>query len=298
MAQPLPSVGALPGYMVMAITETSTLIKMQIYKLEPEKATFSDAMDMARIIVRSFEKDQMFKVWVGPLYSPPLPSRSKYYYNKLILSQALSWWQTIKSNSKCTWILCGENKKMVGFCTWAAPASMAVAQSQSWWVRFKNWIRSKIGSMFDIILAIGDGNQSLSARLKRLSLLNADLDNEIGWLKVDRSKLAHLNQDELSKTLYHKEDIWWCTAMAILPEHQGKGLGYRLFNHTLENLEPFYPVFKDGKLATTGPAKFGLCSTEPGRKLYEKCGFTLHKNYAMEFEGEELPWPAYFKTSI
>lgn len=266
---------------------------MHIRKIEPGEATFSDAIDMAKIIVHSFQKDQLFKVLIGPLYFPSPPVGS-YYYNKLIFSQALKWWQVIKNGSSRSWKLVGESNEMIGFCSWTPPASQSTAQTR--WVRIKNWIRTKVANFLQHILAIGDGNQSMVAQMNRLIPLFQEIDDEIGWLKVDRSKLAHLNQDELSKTIYHKDDIWWCAAMAILPEHQGKGLGYKLFSHTFDSLEPFNPTFRDGDLVTTGPAKYGLCASNEGRILYEKCGFTLYNNYSRMLGGEELPRPIYFKT--
>ncbi|PRT53185.1 hypothetical protein B9G98_00805 [Wickerhamiella sorbophila] len=267
---------------------------MRIHKVVPEETRFSDALEIARFLLQAFQGDQTFRVLLGPLYFPPLPTRSTYYYNKVLLYLAFRWWIIIRDGSTCSWKLLGPDDQLVGFCSWVLPASMK--PTQSWWQQFSNSVLNAIFHVLRRMISLGDGYQSLSARKRRLGPLFQEIDDEIGWLKVDRTKLARLDQHALSESLYHRDDIWWCTTMAIDPEHQRKGLGYTLFNHSLEHLEPFYPVFSDGGLATTGPAKYGLCASEDGRNLYVKSGFTHYQTCRRKLEGEELLRSIYFRT--
>ena len=70
-----------------------------------------------------------------------------------------------------------------------------------------------------------------------------------------------------------RSDYWFLQSMAVHPDHQGRGVAYKLMQYTLQEL-----IDRDA-------AEAYLEASPPGKNLYLKCGFE-EKGVARQLDGE------------
>lgn len=268
---------------------------MLIREIEARDLGLLKAYKLTELVFKVFAEDNYSRVLLGPLYIKALHSPdSGFRYKKLILFFALDLWKRSKLHDNRNWEVIDENGKIIGYSSWNVPEGSQPEPSV--WSTAQRWLLNKIVNFGEYILSIGDGKDSLLAQREPLQAATKKMDDEIGWLKVPDSALAHYDHDMLLKTMYHRKKVWWCSKMIIDPEYQRQGYGVRLFEQCLRDIEPFQPTFRDGAVDIKGPAKYGLCSSDSGQKLYEKFGFRLYKSTTSCINGIELKRPIYMKN--
>ncbi|PRT53186.1 hypothetical protein B9G98_00806 [Wickerhamiella sorbophila] len=269
---------------------------MLIREIEAKDVGLFKAMELSRLVLDVFAQENYSEVLLGPLYIKELRSESRttFRYKKLVLFFALDLWKRAKLCNNRNWEVIGDSGDLIGFSSWNVPIGSKTPPSI--WTTAYRWIIERAVSLGEFLLCLGDGKDSLLAQGKALGSVTAQMDDEIGWLKVPEATLAHFDNDKLSKTIYHRKQMWWCSKMVIDPKYQRQGYGFKLFKHCLDNIEPYRPIFEDGDVKITAPAKYGLCSSENGRRLYEKFGFRLYKTASRYVGDVKLERPIYIKN--
>lgn len=278
--------------------------------VDPRKITFDELLRFAHVALESFRHEPLTQYYHGPRYcyetlngrhdflSPfDEPRKRLRAYiererckRRLYYSYARSLHQRmIDSKGLCCVLY--EKKKMpdnivheieIGLCFFAYPTYMQSPREgmqATLYGLYALWLRLKyaIAEWAAYLFQDGDNpivNRRVTSFVDEYNrLVFAGMPNSVDY----KEKMASLSFEELQQAPYVKSDMVVIYLLVISPEYQGKGLGSKFLSSALD-LVPNVPItFVNKKKTETsqGPQKFYVNSSNAGRGVYSKCGYSV-----------------------
>lgn len=258
--------------------------KYELKKIDPFNFSDKDALDLALLHCRTFNRDTLLIWWHGPKYDyDKTPIRlekrglfSSYNAHELLVKAWQRSYQLELLIHGMEHYNVYDGDAIVGLIQWLQPPAMR--NPRSFFERLHAWIRTKYIQFKDWWTFLGSGLEHPlnNPRIDEFGDYGDGLMIE-KYGKWDTKALAASSPEKLASVdvPYIQKDYYlYLSFLGVSPDYQRQGIAYKLFKQTLSKQPKTDIPIVDNETGNSviAPQKVNIRSSDVGALLYKKLG--------------------------